>query len=258
MIMVKLLMHTALVCLACSSCDTRERRDSTGTDEPAEHYASKSPRPNNVRSTPEGGLQEPTEASLRKVFDSQRRGALQLRKFRSDLLALAKKNGEDPMSIVAPMILEGRSPEAQLERMLWVVDAFDDPATQVDLAKALPAGTIRRSVVSIATRGFEREKDIAGLISAYDSLPVGGDRTDLSVALSKMKINDEGLLSGLDFISQLEMPEERYAAIMATEDLWAAQIRDPQTQMKLDQVVDTMEGHLKENLHLLISSLKRR
>lgn len=256
--MTKRLFATLWVFLLLPSCGKKEKLNSTavdrGTSERKPEIFNKKP----IDLDPKSSSTENHEAALKKAFGSKRRGAVQVKEFRSNLLALAKKRGVEPMAIAAPLIIEAKSPEDQFERMIWVIDAFDDPKTQIQLANALPAGKIRKLVLSSAISEFEAKEDTLGLKAAYDSLPVGGDRTNLAGALSKSIFHEEGVHSGLEFISKLEMPEERYASMLNTKDQWAGQINDPETKLKLEQILSTMEGHLRDNMNLLISSINRR
>ena len=74
--------------------------------------------------------------------------------------------------------------------------------------------------------------------------------------LSPRAIASPETLCHRKFVKQLEMPEERYTSIVATRETWTSQIKDPETKSKLDQIVDTMNGDLKEYLSLMISNAK--
>jgi hypothetical protein len=247
-----------LFCLLCFSCGKQDQGHSNENEKVPAKNASKISHPKEPEVSSVGGSSATLEASLRKTLDSRGLGSNQVQTFRYELIELAKVQGVDPMSIAAPMILDDQSLDGQVKRMLWVLTAFQDPVMQAGLAKQLPAGKIRTLVVSSSIGQFEKQQDTAGMKSAYDSLPVGSDRTTFSGSLSKLIIRKEGLVRGLDFISQLEMPEERYAAIFATVDEWEAQVQDPAIRAKLDQVLNTMEGDLKESVDRLISSSKKQ
>lgn len=203
-----------------------------------------------------------TDESLeKKLHDkSWRRKPAAVKDIRSDVLEVASTKGEPPMKIVASLIM---SDQHDVERLVFLLEAFKETEMQMDLVTRLPAiGTPRRIVVQCLVRRFESAKDTKGLLRLYESLSPGADRNDVGTARARMAIQEAGLVAGLEVIRKLERSTEKYAAAIQTRDAWLPHVREREIKSKLDEIaasIDSpMDSQYKGYLSLMVENALRK
>jgi hypothetical protein len=103
--------------------------------------------PSGSSSSPEPAGQVPLTPKI--VAESLRKGRAaggskeSSREFEVSLLLLAEQEGVGPMTLAARMVLDAGSLEDQEMTQYFVRMAFPDTTSQIELAKALPAGRLR-------------------------------------------------------------------------------------------------------------------
>jgi hypothetical protein len=176
------------------------------------------------------------------------------REFGANLLLLAEQEGVAPMTLAARLVLDAGSPDDQELTEFIVQITFDDTTSQVELAKALPAGKLRTRATGILGAQLVAAGDLQGLRDVYHALPVGKDRSMTAQRAAKLTMNQLGLSEALDFVASLEMPEERYAAFYATQEQWKTHWNDEGMAAKVNAVIESFD----ENGRRLLSPMIRK
>lgn len=203
-----------------------------------------------------------TDESLEKKLGdkSWRRRTAAIEAIRSDVIAAASTKGEPPMKIVASLIM---SDQHDVERLVFLLEAFKETEMQMDLVTRLPAiGTPRGIVVQFLVRRFESDKNTKGLVQLYDSLSPGADRSGVGTARARMAMQEAGLVAGLDVIGNLERSTEKYEAAIQTRDAWLPHVREREIKSKLDEIAASMDSPMdsqyKEYLSLMVENALKK
>ena len=229
------------------SCKSRSTKDFTFSDTSPPEVSSSLDKQPSV-----------TYESLKLKLDDSplKRSPVEIEAIRSDVLEVAATKAERPMKIVASLVM---SDQHDVERLIFLLEAFNETEMQMDLVTRLPAiGTPRRIVVQFLIRRFESTNDAMGLVQLYNSLSPGADRSDVGAARVRMTIQESGLVAGLDDIKKLERPSERYAAALNTRDVWLPRVREPEVKSGIDEIANSMESpmdyHYKEYISLMVEN----
>jgi hypothetical protein len=151
------------------------------------------------------------------------------------------------MTLAARMVLDAGSLDEQEMTQYFVRIAFPDTTSQIELAKALPAGRLRELATGNLGTQLVAAGDLQGLRDVYDALPVGKDRSRTAERAATLTMNQLGLCEALDFVVSLEMPEERYIAFFATREQWKPHWNDDGVAAKMNAVIESLdkEGRMR-------------
>jgi hypothetical protein len=160
-------------------------------------------------------------------------------RLRSLINDVARREGCDPMCVAAKCIFRVDSRIDQLSVLGSVKFAFPDAPSKIALTSQLPAGVIRTSAV----RGLcsnELKGDLIALQQLYAVMPHGLDRSLVATKAAEVVLAGQGVSAGLDYIAKLEMPEERYSAlVMANQSDQQGWQEEPNIQ-KFHKIVDSL------------------
>jgi hypothetical protein len=160
-------------------------------------------------------------------------------RLRSLINDVARREGCDPMCVAAKCIFGVDSRIDQLSVLGSVKFAFPDTPSKIALTSQLPAGVIRTSAV----RGLcsnELKGDLIALQQLYAVMPHGLDRSLVATKAAEVVLAGQGVSAGLDYIAKLEMPEERYSAlVMANQSDQQGWQEEPNIQ-KFHKIVDSL------------------
>jgi hypothetical protein len=174
------------------------------------------------------------------------------REFGDNLLLLAEQEGVTPMTLAARLVLDAGSLDDQEMTEFIVQIVFADTTSQVELAKALPAGRLRALAIGSLCAQLGAAGDLQGLRDVYHTLPVGKDRSLTAERAAKLTMNQLGLREALDFVVSLEMPEERYAAFFATQEQWKTHWNDEGVAAKVNAVIESLDKERRMRLAPMI------
>jgi hypothetical protein len=179
-----------------------------------------------------------------------------LMEFEANLLLLAEQEGVAPMTLAARLVLDAGALDEQEMAQYAVRIAFADTTSQVELAKALPAGRLRELATGNLGTQLVAAGDLQGLRDVYNSLPVGKDRSRTAERAAKLTMNQLGLCEALDFVVSLEMPEERYIAFFATREQWKPHWNDDGVAAKMNAVIESLDKEGRMRLAPMIRKTK--
>lgn len=176
--------------------------------------------------------------------------------FETNLLLLAEQEGVAPMTLAARLVLDAGSLDDQEMTEFIVQIVFSDTASQVELAKALPAGRLRALATGSLGAQLGAAGDLQGLRDVYHALPVGKDRSLTAERAAKLTMNQLGLREALDFVVSLEMPEERYIAFFATQEQWKTHWNEEGVAAKVNAVIESLDKERRMRLAPMIRKTK--
>lgn len=249
-------ISTCSVAAILASCGKRSTAAQIENGTQAGSHAKAMPSGSISLSEPEGRV----PLTPKMVAESLRKGRAAggskecFREFGANLLLLAEQEGVAPMTLAARLVLDAGSPDDQELTEFIVQITFDDTTSQVELAKALPAGKLRTRATGILGAQLVAAGDLQGLRDVYHALPVGKDRSMTAQRAAKLTMNQLGLSEALDFVASLEMPEERYAAFYATQEQWKTHWNDDGVAAKVNAVIESFD----ENGRKLLSPMIRK
>lgn len=174
--------------------------------------------------------------------------------FRDGLVAVASREGVTPMAVAARLIASARSEDERDNIIVAVRDCFRGLEWDIALAKELPAGRQRSRIVNGRAIGLaQQDRDLVGLKTLYDSIPVGADRANVAGLGANLTVSLNGLPAALDYIAALEMPEERFAAfrVINTKANFAGYATDKEVQEKCDAIVESFPPQQRETYRYL-------
>lgn len=174
--------------------------------------------------------------------------------FRDGLVAVASREGVTPMAVAARLIASARSEDERDNIIVAVRDCFRGLEWDIALAKELPAGRQRSRIVNGRAIGLaQQDRDLVGLKTLYDSIPVGADRANVAALGANLTVSLDGLPAALDYIAALEMPEERFAAfrVINTKANFAGYATDTEVQEKCDAIVESFPPQQRETYRYL-------
>ena len=134
-------------------------------------------------------------------------------KFVMELEAAATKSGTKATDVAARLVLEKPTIEEKKGSLPEIMVCFPSTQDRIDLYDALKQADLRTLLSQATTQDLLAKKDEGGLTAFYEALPVGKDRSRFSAEVSKSIADEKGVASAAGYISNLEMPEEQYAAL---------------------------------------------
>jgi hypothetical protein len=176
-----------------------------------------------------------------------------------ELKSLLQKRAQDDnsetMVIAAQLIAESNSSENQELLLMAILSAFPDSDSRIVLAKNLPAGRTRSGLISGLCDKLSEEDDMRRFEDLYNTIPIGQDRQTVAAKFAAKTFEKEGVTSGLTFIGGLEMPEERYTALMITLKQWQG-IKDDASKRQLIDISKGLPSDSSARISRIINSLK--
>lgn len=176
---------------------------------------------------------------IKNLIDKQRITPDSVDELRRLLNEVARRDGTEPMCVAAKRAFEVDSPHSQGLVLSVVGLAYPDTPSKIALASQMPASIIRTSAI----RGLcanELHGDLKGMQQLYQLMPLGEDRSLVASKMAEVVLSSQGLGAGLDFIANLEMPEERYSALVMLELSNQEGWHEAQDLQKFDKIVDSL------------------
>lgn len=131
------------------------------------------------------------------------------------VIIAATAEGALPADVAARIVAGIPDPDKQDAARSIFECAFPSPQERIDFAKALPAGKTRSKVFYGVHNHYAMKHDWDGLQTLYKEMPLGKDRTQIAKRTLQLLANEQGAEAALDYLDNLEMPEERKVAGMA-------------------------------------------
>jgi hypothetical protein len=225
-----------------SACKRTAEDDKTGSSHESNIQANGSPRGSGVASGEAERTPDPSvelDQVIKTLISKPLITTDTIDRLRKQLNEVARRDGTEPMGVAAKRAFEIDS-ERDQSRVLNVFNlAFPDTPSKIALASQMPASRLRTSAVR-GLCGEELKGDLKAMQQFYEVMPLGEDRALVATEAAAVVLSKQGLGAGLDYIANLEMPEERYSALnmanMSNQPGW----KEEQNIQKFRKIVDSL------------------